>query len=256
SELQSEHGVTGDILEIGVYRGKSAVLLGYLRRERERLVLCDPFKQPDTPTGAAPTRSAAADEFVWYPEVTRDEFLTTYGRYHAQPPVLYQCPSSELATHENVRTFRLIHIDGSHAYENVRSDIGLASRMLLPQGLVILDDYRSFHTPGASAAIWEAVVNDGLCPLWFTPDKMYASWGLDIGDVRKPLQRLFRQILGVEAVYETVRGHEVLIALPRDYGQVRASNKDRLLTALLPPALANLPRHLRSLDQLWRHAEP
>jgi len=256
SHLQGQRGLTGDILEIGVYRGKSAVLLGHLLRGRERLVLCDLFDQPVSPSGAPPGPSAPADESPWYPGATLDGFLVTYGRYHAQPPVVYQCPSTELAAHENARGFRMIHIDGSHAYDNVRSDIALAATMLLPEGLVILDDYRSFHTPGVSAAVWEGVVNDGLLPLWLTQDKMYASWGLDVGELREPLQRMFHRTLGVEAVDEKVCGHDVLVALPKDYRGATHAREGRLLKALLPPVLATLPQRVRGRRAARMHAEP
>jgi len=46
NELQHAEGKTGDLLEIGVYRGKSAILLGYLLQGEERLVLCDLFGAP------------------------------------------------------------------------------------------------------------------------------------------------------------------------------------------------------------------
>lgn len=255
SQLQGQRDLTGDLLEIGVYRGKSAVLLGHLVRGGERLVLCDLFDQPVTPSGALPDRSAATVESAWYPDATRRGFLATYGRYHARPPIVYQCPSDELANHENVRTFRMIHIDGSHSYDTVRSDIGLAATMLVPQGLVILDDYRSFHTPGVSAAVWEAVVNDGLRPLWLTHDKMYASWGVDLEDVREPLQRMFRQTLGVEAVEETVCGHHVLIGLPKNYREGGQGGDGRLLKSLVPPVLATLPQRVRVRRAARLHVE-
>lgn len=253
--LQGRRGLAGDILEIGVYRGRSAVLLGHLLRARERLVLCDLFEQPVSPSGAPSDLPPTADESAWYPGATLDGFLATYGRHHAQPPVVYQCTSTELAVHETARVFRMIHIDGSHAYDNVRSDIALAATMLLPEGLVVLDDYRSFHTPGVSAAIWEAVVNDGLRPLWLTHDKMYASWGVDLEDVREPLQRMLHQTLGVEAVDEMVCGHDVLVALPKDYRDATRGREGRLLKALLPPVLATLPQRVRVRRAARLHVE-
>jgi hypothetical protein len=39
---------------------------------------------------------------------------------------------------------------------------------------VVFDDFRSEHTPGTSAAVWEAVASDGLVPVALTPQKMYA----------------------------------------------------------------------------------
>ena len=46
-DVQGASGVKGDLLEIGTYLGKSAILLGYLLRPQERLVVCDLFTNED-----------------------------------------------------------------------------------------------------------------------------------------------------------------------------------------------------------------
>jgi hypothetical protein len=42
--VQRARGIHGDLLEIGVYYGKSAILLGYCVRPGEHLVVCDVFE--------------------------------------------------------------------------------------------------------------------------------------------------------------------------------------------------------------------
>lgn len=42
-ESHATASLTGDLLEIGAYMGRSAILLGHLRRSGERLVICDIF---------------------------------------------------------------------------------------------------------------------------------------------------------------------------------------------------------------------
>lgn len=39
------------------------------------------------------------------------------------------------------------------------------------------DDYRTEHTVGTAAAVWEAIANDGLNPIACTAMKLYATWG-------------------------------------------------------------------------------
>ena len=41
--VDAEQAHRGDLLEIGVYLGKSAVLVGYMQRPDERFVICDLF---------------------------------------------------------------------------------------------------------------------------------------------------------------------------------------------------------------------
>ena len=56
-------GVEGDLLEIGAYLGKSAILLGYLVRPQEHLVVCDLFTNeamdPDLEADARSTGQSA-----------------------------------------------------------------------------------------------------------------------------------------------------------------------------------------------------
>ena len=55
-------------------------------------------------------------------------------------------------------------------------DIAAARDALLPGGIVVLDDFRSEHTPGVSIAAWEAVLNRGLHPICLSTQKLYATW--------------------------------------------------------------------------------
>jgi hypothetical protein len=88
-------------------------------------------------------------------------------------------PGPELRRPKEVSptTCRFVHIDASHLYEHVHGDIGAAQDILLPGGIVVLDDFRSEHTPGVSVAAWEAVLNRGLRPICLSTQKLYGTWG-------------------------------------------------------------------------------
>ncbi len=165
-------GVTGDLLEIGTYMGRSAVLLGYLQRPGERLVVCDIF---DGPSQSAENE---AENNRWYPDLSRHAFEENFQRFHGRlPDHVVAAPSVTLRGRElgYGKTFRFIHIDGSHEYAAVRSDLSLSRELLCDGGMVVFDDINGRHTPGVSAAVWGAVVNDGLIPHFLTT-KLYASW--------------------------------------------------------------------------------
>ena len=68
-------------------------------------------------------------------------------------------------------------------YDQVRQDVINAQTILRPGGIVAFDDYRTEHTPGVSAAVWQAVISDGLVPVAITPQKMYA---IHAGDDPEP----------------------------------------------------------------------
>jgi Methyltransferase domain len=171
NELQELNHVNGDLLEIGAYHGKSAILLGYFQQQGEQLVVCDLFEIPGQ------TLENRAENEFWYSKLTRNVFETNYLRFHRQLPVMLTCPSTKLLkVGRRSKTFRFIHIDGSHLYPIVRQDIQTAKTLLKDRGIVAFDDYRSIHTPGVAAAVWEEVTSGDLVPFCLTPQKMYATW--------------------------------------------------------------------------------
>ena len=169
--LQRKAGIRGDLLEIGVYRGRSSVLLGYLLESGETFVACDIFE------AMPPDESNRKEQALWYGGVTRRQFEDTYRRYHVVPPAIVAAPSVELQRHLGDKPrFRMIHVDASHTYDNVRADLATARALLIDGGIVALDDYRAIHSPGVAAAIWRDVAETGLIPICVTASKMYATW--------------------------------------------------------------------------------
>lgn len=173
--VQSRSGVTGDLLEIGAYRGKSTALLGSVLASGETLHVCDPF---DDPVGDDANRAENEDR---YASLTRAAFEQSYLRFHPALPVIHQCLSVDLELQAG--TFRFAHIDGSHLYHIVRHDIAMVHDLMARGGVVALDDYRKVDTPGVSAAVWSAV-EDGLTPMVMTAQKMYGTWDHDNFDPR------------------------------------------------------------------------
>ena len=53
STVQAKSRITGDLLKIGAYHGKSAAFLGFLLGAKEQLVVCDLF---ETPAATATTK--------------------------------------------------------------------------------------------------------------------------------------------------------------------------------------------------------
>jgi predicted O-methyltransferase YrrM len=160
--LQRAAGVSGDLLEIGGSYGQSAILLGYCVQARERLVVCDTFEDTSHP--------------LPHQGLRRSEFEQNYLRFHLTLPDIIAGRSHEIDRDRLAAHFRLIHVDGSDAYVDVRADMLIARRLLGPGGAVILDDWSQVHAPGVALAIWEEYARGDLIPLCLTPFKMYATW--------------------------------------------------------------------------------
>ncbi|MBW5483922.1 class I SAM-dependent methyltransferase [Streptomyces bambusae] len=165
----SAHG--GDLLELGAYMGKSAILLGEYLREGEEFTVCDLFGAP------APDDSNVAETESSYANLTRLAFETNYLAFHDELPRVIQAPTSVVATEVREASCRFIHIDASHLYEHVHGDIEASRLVAAPGAVVVFDDYRSEHCPGVAAAIWGAVATKDLHVLCVTGNKLYATWG-------------------------------------------------------------------------------
>ena len=129
---QERAGIEGDLVEIGVYKGKSAALLALHARESETVHL--------------------VDSDIW-PSITEAE--ANIRALHSQVSML-ATQSQSLAYSSYVqpllRKVRFLHIDGEHTYHAVMQDLETARRIVSNDGLVCLDDFFNFQYPQVTAA--------------------------------------------------------------------------------------------------------
>ena len=202
-DRQETKGVRGDLLELGVYMGKSAILLGHHLRDGEKFTVCDLFE------GEAPDGANQAEATKSYSSLTRQAFERNYLSFHDTPPTVIQAPSSVISKEVDPATCRFVHIDASHLYEHVHGDIGATHDILLPDGIVVLDDFRSEHTPGVSVATWEAVLNRGLRPICLSSQKLYGTWG-DPEPLQEELLAMLRQREDCGLSVQWAAGHRLI----------------------------------------------
>lgn len=173
-DAQKAEGHGGDLAELGVYQGASAVLIGSYLEEPDVFTVVDLFEE-----GAADSANALEVEHT-YPGLSQQMFEDNYRRVHGDLPVIIRGPSTLIREHAAPKNHRFVHIDASHLYEHVVADVDTARQLLQPGGIVVFDDYRAQHAPGVAAAVWPAL-HHGLLPILLTPSKLYATWD-DAGD--------------------------------------------------------------------------
>lgn len=168
---QESLGTQGDLLEIGVWYGRSAILTGYLKNNQEQLHVNDLFGQlPTTDSGKKELEQAGP---IQLPTVA--DFLANYHRFHDSDPSIHPGPSTALTGALKDHSFRFIHIDGSHTQEAVEHDINLAKDLLKEEGIVVFDDFANFNHIGVAAALWPALAKKKFVPFASSPSKLYAA---------------------------------------------------------------------------------
>lgn len=166
----------GDLIEIGAFRGKSAVVIGDHVREGEKFVVIDIFGDTSLLGETSDDLDMADENKRYYPRLTLDGFTENYLSVHPELPVVVQAKSTEIVKYVESGGARFIHIDASHLYAGVAADCKSAKLLIRPGGVVAFDDWRNQKCPGVAAAIWESVVKDGMIPIATTSNKLYGVY--------------------------------------------------------------------------------
>jgi SAM-dependent methyltransferase len=231
----------GDLVELGVYLGKSAALMGRFVGAGETFTVCDLFGlEPDSDANRRENAKS-------YATLTRPAFEGNYLALFDELPNIVQNYSSAIVDHVEAGSVRFLHVDASHHYEHVVVDIESAAKLLQPDGVVVFDDYRSDHTPGVSAAVWEAVFTKGLQPICLTHQKLYATFG-----DRAHHQEVLREwLLGPATLW-----WEVQHIADRPVFRVAPAPKPKAAAAAPPgPEAEKVARRLGALEQRVRELE-
>lgn len=138
---QMELGIEGNICEIGVYHGKSAILLSMIRQSSEKLFLLDIFPEDMEKTAKENIETYGSEEnLVWMRMSTLD--IGSDDVKHMQP-------------------LRLLHIDGSHAHRSVLHELQVFTPFLHQENpVIVVDDFNDPEFPGVSSALFQFLLSD------------------------------------------------------------------------------------------------
>ncbi len=142
NQVIAEADLAGDVLEIGVHHGLSAIGTAALRGSGGRFVAVDLFDdlQSQNVSGSGLGN--------------RTRFIDNMSRFHDDLSFLttVSAASSTIDAKALGRTFSFCHIDGGHSAAEAGADLRLAEEILRPGGLVALDDYFNPAFPGVGEA--------------------------------------------------------------------------------------------------------
>src|SRR5690606_31015500 len=123
----------GDIVEIGVWKGKSLSLMNEVCNYGRRIIGIDPFELPNQ-----------HEEFTHYKNTIFPNATILRGYSELCAERFYSLSPQTV----------LLHIDGGHLGRNVLLDFLLYAPSVVPGGFVVFDDYSDFtHSPEVGPAV-------------------------------------------------------------------------------------------------------
>lgn len=148
ARAQVDAKLTGNIAEIGVFRGKLLIALAHLARDGERCVALDIFDDQKMNIDGSGAGSLA---------VLRENF----ERFAPDGCELVTVKADSLAMTIDQRVavardhgpFRLFSVDGGHTVQHALNDLLTAQDMLTDGGVILLDDVFHRHWPGVTEAL-------------------------------------------------------------------------------------------------------
>lgn len=123
----------GDLVEIGVWKGKSLMLMNEICNHERRVIGIDPF-----------ALDKQFEEFSHYKELLLPDAVVIRGFSELAAERFYSLEPK----------VALLHIDGGHLRRNVLLDFLLYSPSVVPGGFIVFDDYGDFqHSPEVGPAV-------------------------------------------------------------------------------------------------------
>jgi hypothetical protein len=229
---------SGDLAEIGVWKGKSLTLLSLLKAPAEHLygmdLFCDDLLEQS---------QASLEKFV--PDSQRQNIAFVKGNTAdystAQLRQLFR------------RKLRLLHIDAGHEYHEVLHTLSLTAPFVEDHGIIVMDDYLDREFPGVHSATLDYCYETSKgrwVPFLVGGNKIYLANPV----YAKQLQLYLCQ----EAYFKDsfrlsrIKDSPVLIAsskLPMSSGVISSLLRSQLYGVLTEQALAELQQKAASHSQ-------
>ena len=171
-EIQTVNGTHGDIVEIGVHHGKLFFIMAAAARPNEKCIAVDLFEDQDKNLDHSGKGSLS----------TFTQHMNDYFP-HLKPQVSAISGDSMSITPATIRErlgtsgARLFSVDGGHTVRHVINDMLLAQELLVPGGVILLDDFLGPLWPSVSEGLFEFLrtANTRLAPLLIFQNKLFLT---------------------------------------------------------------------------------
>lgn len=145
--LQTELGVTGHVAEIGAFEGRFLIALAHALSPGEKAL--------------------GMDVFTWPNEGVKDRFEANCAKHGIGPDrrITWKVDSGAVSADDVLAKLgggrvRLFHIDGDHTIKALTKDLELATKVLAPGGVIVLDDMLHPGYPSLYLAVHDYLVRN------------------------------------------------------------------------------------------------
>jgi hypothetical protein len=166
------NGVRGHVAEFGVHHGLFLFLLNTLRNDGEECFAIDVFDEQRLNVDQSGRGSLAA--FLSH--------LETLLAAERDCVRVVQRDTMSFSTREFTELFgdtgvKFFSIDAGHTIQHAYNDLHLVQEVLVPGGIVALDDYMSVHWPGVTEGFYRfmGTQNRRLKPLLYFQNKLFLT---------------------------------------------------------------------------------
>lgn len=211
-ELHDTRKIEGDILEIGVHHGKLFFLLSAASRDNERCIAVDLFEDQQKNLDRSGKGSLAI--FNQHLQELFPDYISRVTAISADSMSLTPATARERL---GVTGVRLMSVDGGHTVAHVMNDMEIAQELLVPGGIILLDDFLGVHWPTVTEGFYRymQIANRRLAPFLIFQNKLFLTTFSEQPETLTRLRSFLDRTLPNEIHsghwrYATVGDHSVL----------------------------------------------
>ena len=163
NSAQKKENILGNIFEIGVHHGKSALLLGmFIDSDKNKLIVNDIFDQQEHNV----SKSGLGSE-----QIFRKHFKKFFKTEDGLKIIIK--PSNKLTVDDTTTDCVFFSIDGGHSSEETYNDLVTAKSAISDKGIIAIDDYFNSGFPGVSEGVCRFLIeNEDIVPWIYCFNKM------------------------------------------------------------------------------------
>jgi len=176
--IQDANDVQGNIAEFGVHHGLFLFLLNILRNDDELCFAIDVYDEQHLNVDSSGRGSLSM--FLSHVEALMPSQRHAFRVVQRDTLSFSIIDIVDLFGQKGVKFFS---IDAGHTVQHARNDLTLAQEVLVPGGIIALDDYMSVHWPGVTEGFYRFmdVHNRRLKPFLFFQNKLFLTTASEHG---------------------------------------------------------------------------